>query len=139
MNAVLTGIDLTERAIEHTKTRFDAFGLQSNLSVGDAENLQFEDESFNIIYSWGVLHYTPDMRKAVLEVYRVLKKGGCAKVMIYHKWSVIGFMLWLRYGLLALRPWRGLNFLYSDYLESPGTQAFSVEQAEQIYLKLQRS
>jgi ubiquinone/menaquinone biosynthesis C-methylase UbiE len=49
----LYGIDLTEKAVEHTRTRWSSFGLVSNLSVGDAEELNFPDESFDIVYSWG--------------------------------------------------------------------------------------
>jgi ubiquinone/menaquinone biosynthesis C-methylase UbiE len=74
--ADLYGIDLTKRAVEHTKKRLYAFGLRSNLSVGDAENLDFPDEFFDLVYSWGVLHHTPDTPKAIAEVYRVLKTGG---------------------------------------------------------------
>lgn len=44
--ARLTGIDLTERAVEHTRRRFDLFGLRSDIQVGDAESLPFEDASF---------------------------------------------------------------------------------------------
>ena len=74
--AELYGIDLTERAIEHTCQRMMAFGLVSNLAVGDAENLYFPDEFFDRVYSWGVLHHSPDTTKAIAEVWRVLKDGG---------------------------------------------------------------
>jgi ubiquinone/menaquinone biosynthesis C-methylase UbiE len=74
--ADLFGIDLTERAVEHTRQRLAAFGLSSDLAVGDAEDLDFPDESFDRVYSWGVLHHSPDTPKAVAEVWRVLKPGG---------------------------------------------------------------
>lgn len=130
--AVLYGIDLTERAIDHTTARLSAFDLKSNLAVGDAENLNFPNNSFDQVYSWGVLHHSPDTPKAISEVWRVLKPGGLASIMIYHKWSIVGFMLWIRYGLLRLRPWLTLNKIYSTYLESPGTKAYSVEEAKEM-------
>ena len=74
--AELFGIDLTERAIAHTQHRLTVFGLKSDLAVGDAENLNFPDESFDKVYSWGVLHHSPDTPKAIAEVWRVLKRGG---------------------------------------------------------------
>jgi ubiquinone/menaquinone biosynthesis C-methylase UbiE len=74
--ADLFGIDLTERAVEHTRRRLDLFGLVSKLAVGDAEHLEFQDESFDLVYSWGVLHHTPDTQKAISEVFRVLRRGG---------------------------------------------------------------
>lgn len=53
--------------------------------------------------------------------------------MIYHKWSMVGIMLWLRYALLALRPWQTLADIYSRHLESPGTKAYSVAEAEMLF------
>jgi len=123
--AVLSGIDLTERAVVHTKRRLHLFGLSSELAVGDAENLSFPDATFDIVYSWGVLHHSPDTPRAVSEVHRVLKPGGKALIMVYHKWSMVGAMLWLRYALLAGRPWRGLRSVYAEHLESPGTKAYT--------------
>lgn len=131
--ATLYGIDLTERAVAHTRQRLQAFGLQSTVAVGDAEDLDFTDETFDLVYSWGVLHHSPDTPAAVAEVHRVLKRGGVAKIMIYHKWSMVGVMLWVRYALLALRPWRTLRAIYAEHLESPGTKAYSVREAHQLF------
>ncbi|HYS88778.1 MAG TPA: methyltransferase domain-containing protein [Bradyrhizobium sp.] len=131
--ADLTGIDLTERAIQHTARRLAAFGLSSRLEVGDAERLEFPDESFDCVYSWGVLHHSPDTPKAVSEVWRVLKRGGMAGVMIYHKWSLVGLMLWIRYALLGFQPWLSPSDVYARYLESPGTKAYSVKEARQLF------
>ena len=73
--AELYGIDLTEKAVEHTRKRLAYSGLESNLSVGDAEKLDFSDGLFDLVYSWGVLHHSPNTQKAISEVYRVLKRG----------------------------------------------------------------
>lgn len=131
--ALLSGIDLTERAVEHTRQRLASLGLRSNLAVGDAESLPFPDNSFDIVYSWGVLHHSPDTPRAIQEVYRVLAPGGTARIMIYHTWSMIGLMLWIRYGLLRLRPWRSLASLYAEHLESPGTKAYSIAEARALF------
>ncbi|MDG4550504.1 MAG: class I SAM-dependent methyltransferase [Candidatus Contendobacter sp.] len=130
--ADLWGIDLTERAIEHTRRRLSVFGLTSHLAMGDAEHLDFPDESFDRVYAWGVLHHSPDTPRAIAEVWRVLKHGGEARIMIYHKHSVVGFMLWLRYGLLVGRPWRSWADLYAHHLESPGTKAYTIAEARQL-------
>src|SRR5260370_5143935 len=61
----LTGVDLTPRAIDHVKERFDAYGLKSNVFLGDAENLPFPSKSFDIVYSWGVIHHTPDTQTEI--------------------------------------------------------------------------
>jgi SAM-dependent methyltransferase len=133
--ADLWGVDLTERAVEHTRHRLSCFGLASQIAVGDAENLAFADDSFDVVYSWGVLHHSPDTARAIQEVHRVLKVGGVARIMIYHTWSFIGLMLWVRYGLLRLRPFTTLKSLYSRYLESPGTKAYSVSEAHDLFAR----
>lgn len=131
--AHLSGVDLTPRAIELTTRRFAALGLASDLRVGDAEHLDFPDDTFDLVYSWGVIHHSPDTPKAVDEIFRVLKPGGAAKVMIYHAHSLIGVMLWLRYGLLAGRPLTPLRDIYASHLESPGTKAYTVAEARTLF------
>ena len=85
------------------------------------------------MYSWGVLHHTPDTPRAVREVHRVLRPGGIARVMIYHKYSIIGSLLWLRYALLRGRPFRSLADVYAKHLESPGTKAYSVDEGQRLF------
>lgn len=130
---LLAGIDLTPRAIDFTERSLSLDGLSSLLQVGDAENLPFGDNMFDIVYSWGVLHHSPDTQAAVREVWRVLKPGGKAEVMIYHRWSIVGFMLWCRYALMAGKPWRSLTDIYSEHLESPGTKAYSRAEAAAMF------
>ncbi|MGH9126702.1 MAG: class I SAM-dependent methyltransferase, partial [Acidimicrobiales bacterium] len=109
----LVGIDLTPRAIRFTGSRLRQHGLNPELLIGNAELLPFADNTFDIVYSWGVLHHTPNTEKAIGEVYRVLRPGGEARVMIYHRPSVVGMMLWARYGLLAGHPRRTLKEIYA--------------------------
>jgi SAM-dependent methyltransferase len=130
--ADLHGIDLTDRAIEHAKRRLAAFGLSSTLSVGDAEALHFPDATFDVVYSWGVLHHTPNTVKAFQEVLRVLKPGGRAKIMVYQTWSIVGLMLWVRYAAMRLRPWTSMREIYDRYLESPGTKAYTPREAREL-------
>jgi SAM-dependent methyltransferase len=134
----LSGVDLTPRAIEHTTRRLAEYGLHSRLEVSDAENLPFSAGLFDIVYSWGVLHHSPDTKKAIGEVWRVLRPGGTARVMIYHKYAMVGYMLWLRYGLLAGRPGRTLDDVYAEHLESPGTKAFTKEEARGMFADFSR-
>jgi SAM-dependent methyltransferase len=129
----LTGIDLTDRAVEFTSVRLAFYGFASEVQVGDAEALPFADNSFDLVFSYGVLHHTPDTAQAIREVHRVLRPGGTCRVMIYHKHCMVGYMLWARYGLLALRPFRSLDDIYAHHLESPGTKAFSVQEARWMF------
>jgi SAM-dependent methyltransferase len=123
--ARLTGIDLTQRSIDLVSRRLAAEGLAADLRIADAEALPFEDGTFDVVYSWGVLHHTPDTEQAVAEALRVLKPGGRFTIMLYarHSWVALG--LWGRYGLLRGRPWRTLTDVVANHMESPGTRAFS--------------
>src|SRR5215470_11783055 len=66
-----TGIDLTDAAVDLARRRFELFQLQGTFLKADAEQLDFPDESFDIVYSHGVLHHTPDTAGAIKELYRV--------------------------------------------------------------------
>jgi SAM-dependent methyltransferase len=129
----LAGVDYSLRAVEFTRARLELYGLTPQVFVGDAEHLPFADGSFDLVYSWGVLHHAPDTARAVSEVGRVLRPAGRAQVMIYHRPSVVGYLLWARYGLLAGRPGRRLDDIYAHHLESPGTRAFTVEEARALF------
>lgn len=131
--ALLFGMDLTNRSVGHTRRRFELLGLTPRLMVADAENPPFSDNTFDLVYSWGVLMCTPDTPKAIKEVYRILKPGGVAKVMLYHRYSMVGYMLWFRYAFLRGRPFTPLLDIYMKYLESPGTKAYSVKQARELF------
>ena len=86
----------------------------------------FPDDSFDVVYSYGVMHHSPDTPQCVREARRVLKPGGQARIMIYHHPSVTGAMLWLRYGLLRGKSLRRSVF---DHLESPGTKTYTRREA----------
>jgi SAM-dependent methyltransferase len=128
----LSGIDLTERAIAHTATRLALYDLRSDLRVADAEKLPFRDASFDLVYSWGVLHHSPDTSRAVREVLRVLRPGGVARVMIYHAHSMLHAVVAVR---VARWPAQALTrgCLRPPPRESPGTKAYSRAEARSMF------
>jgi ubiquinone/menaquinone biosynthesis C-methylase UbiE len=83
--AHVTAIDLTPRAVELTRQHLAYRNLSATVAEGNAEQLQFSDDSFDLVASSGVLHHTPDTPRAIRECYRVLKPGGAGKLTFYHK------------------------------------------------------
>lgn len=122
--ALVTGVDLTPRAVAIAGRRLAAEGLEARVEVADAEALPFEDGSFDVVYSWGVLHHTPGTATALREAVRVLAPGGRLKVMLYHRRSWVAAAAWVRFCLLKGR-WRSGLVDAVAHVESPGTQAFT--------------
>jgi 2-polyprenyl-3-methyl-5-hydroxy-6-metoxy-1,4-benzoquinol methylase len=86
--ANITAVDLTEWAVESVRARLEAFGLEGTARQGDAQDLDLEDASFDMVFSWGVIMMGTDMDKALDELVRVLKPGGRLVLMLYHRHSL---------------------------------------------------
>lgn len=111
-----TGIDLTDAAVDLARRRFELFNLPGLFCVADAERLDFQDASFDLVYSHGVLHHTPDTRAAVREIHRVLRPGGRAVVMLYHRDSYnyrVNISLLRRAGVHLLRWNSGVKLVHA--------------------------
>jgi 2-polyprenyl-3-methyl-5-hydroxy-6-metoxy-1,4-benzoquinol methylase len=80
-----TGIDITQNAVALTRQRFDLAGLTGEIKQMDAEHLGFSDESFDFVWSWGVIHHSSHTSQVVREIARVLRPKGKAVVMVYHR------------------------------------------------------
>lgn len=135
--AIATGVDLTEHAVQLVRRRLELEGLQGKVVVADAESLPFEDGTFDRIYSWGVLHHTPDTGRAVQEAIRVAKPGGRMCVMLYARHSWVTYGMWARHALLAGRPFRSLADVLSAHMESEGTKGYTARELEQLFSGLE--
>ncbi len=130
-----TGIDLTAASISHTRGHLDSLGVESGqyvLQQANAEELPFSDESFDLVYSWGVLHHSPRTDVALTEVQRVLRPGGQMKIMVYNKNSWSAWMMWGIHGLLKGRPFKSPKACVFEHLESPGTKSYSIGEASGV-------
>jgi ubiquinone/menaquinone biosynthesis C-methylase UbiE len=86
--ADVTAVDLTPWAVDTTRARLEAFGLAADVFEADAEQLPFEDGSFDLVFSWGVIHHTSNMDRALAELVRVCRPGGQVVLMLYHRRSI---------------------------------------------------
>jgi SAM-dependent methyltransferase len=94
--ADVTAVDLNPVAIAQTRRRFEVFGLKGNIQEMDASALQFDDASFDYVYSWGVLHHSPNLERSLLELLRVLRPNGEYGIMLYNRASIYSWYL-MRY------------------------------------------
>jgi UDPglucose 6-dehydrogenase len=84
--AIYTGIDLSDKSVELTKQRLSVFGLKGDVLQGNIEEIyDLNGKQFDLIYSFGVLHHTPNTEKAIQNIYKMLKQGGEFKLMMYAK------------------------------------------------------
>lgn len=90
----VTALDLTTRAVELTRRRLELAGLRAELVQGNAEKLPFADGEFDFVVSAGVLHHTPDTKRAVLECHRVLRPGGSGMIALYYRTPLLSAPLW---------------------------------------------
>ena len=137
-----TGVDLTPRSVEITRHRFRLYGAEGNFMISDGERLPFQSESFDVVYSNGVLHHTPDTAGSIREVHRVLRPGGAAKVMLYHRNSLNYWVeIILRRGVLGLEFLRGRSteeimsrvIEFSDHDARPLVKVYSRKQVRELF------
>lgn len=136
--AIASGIDLTEEALANLTHCIDMYGLPKpeKLQVADAEHLPFESDSFDLGYSYGVLHHTPNTEKALRELVRAVRPGGEVKVMLYNRFSLCAFIHWIKYALLKGRPWKSFYWVLWNHLESAGTKAYTRRELRQMLAPL---
>lgn len=121
----VTDLDLSAGHLAHARENFALRGLAARFEQGDAENLPFPDASFDLVYSNGVIHHTPRTQVAIDEIFRVLRPGGQAIVMVYREnsiqfWRDILFWRGIRQG--QLRRW-SLGEIMSRSVEISDTGA----------------
>ena len=100
-----TDLDLSAGHLTFAHENFGLRGLKGNFVHHDAERLPFDDGRFDLVYSNGVIHHTPNTVQVIGEIHRVLKPGGQAIVMVYaenslHYWGRLVYALGLAKGML---------------------------------------
>ncbi len=93
------GIDITA---EHIRLARERVGNLARVLRGSGTNIPFPDQSFDYVYSHGVLHHLDQPRRMVEEIFRVLRPGGRFNVHVYALWSYWPPLLMLKHG----RNWK---------------------------------
>ncbi len=111
--AEVYGIDITEEHHKLATLNFKLHNKNALLKICDSANIDFPSTYFDVVYSHGVLHHTPDTVRCISEAYRVLKPGGLFILSLYHKYSAfhVAYKLFyegLLHGKLKKLGYRGL-------------------------------
>jgi SAM-dependent methyltransferase len=140
--ACWSGVDLTSESVDRVRTRlmFRELNYQE-LRQGTVLNLPFADNTFDMVFSHGVLHHVPDIKQAQGEIHRVLRPGGELVIMVYARWSlnyVVSIGMIRRAALLGASPLARVGILKSDPWH--GTLAAHLDNAKKMglfrYLRL---
>jgi ubiquinone/menaquinone biosynthesis C-methylase UbiE len=100
--ASVTAVDLSEKSLEMARKRAEVYGLTGRIRFfhGSAEQLDqiMPPETFDLIYSFGVIHHTPHPDRVLEQVRKYVHPGSTAKIMVYHRRSWKVFWILMTYG-----------------------------------------
>lgn len=130
--AKLTVVELSERSLELTKKRFEIEGLKAEFILGNAEDLSVLGlRRFDLIYSFGVLHHTPNPERAVLEISKHLGLDSQVRLMLYSRYCWKTLWIYLKYGWRE--NWKNLIARYSEAETGcPVTFVYSEEEIDRL-------
>ncbi|MBU2445223.1 MAG: methyltransferase domain-containing protein [Bacteroidetes bacterium] len=134
-------LDLAKEHLRLAKERFIQNNFRGNFIYGDAELSPFKDSSFDAVYSFGVLHHTPDTQKSIDEARRVLKSNGVAMIMLYYKHSYFyWFSLFFVKGILRGNLFKmNMDEIMSRFVEystsgaRPLVKVYTKKQAREMF------
>jgi len=131
--ALAYGIDLTEESLKNVQRRLELYGLKAQeIRLADAEHLPYPSNSFDLVYSWGVIHHSPNTKRCLEEMIRVAKPGGVIKVMIYNRHSLVVLYRYLRTALFKGKPFRTFSTVLFYEMESLGTKGFTPKEVRSM-------
>ncbi len=117
--AVVTGIDLSKIAIDLARKNIGQNRLAADLIVMNGESMQFNEDSFDVVYAHGVLQYTADTKGMIAEIHRVLKPDGEAILMVYNRNSWLNLM-------------RAVTNVPLEHEDAPVLKKFSIGELKQF-------
>ena len=136
--ARVAAIDFTNNAVKSTKDLFKEAGLDGRIMKASALDLPFENNVFDCVYSFGVLHHIPKVEKALKEIHRVLKQDGLVMAMLYNRDSLLfDYSILLRSIKRGLYPKLSIDDITSKYSERiencPYTHAYTKSEAKDLF------
>ena len=93
--AKYTATDLSEESLELAKKRFEVYNKEGNFYLGNSEELSsfVPVETYDLIYSFGVIHHSPYPERIISEIKKYMNKDSVLKIMLYAKDSWKNYMI----------------------------------------------
>jgi 2-polyprenyl-3-methyl-5-hydroxy-6-metoxy-1,4-benzoquinol methylase len=93
--AEYSAVELSDASLELTKKRFEVGGLKGRFVQGNAEEVDrlLAGSRFDLIYSFGVIHHTPNPRAVIESARRLIAPDGELRIMLYAKNSWKSIMI----------------------------------------------
>lgn len=137
--ASVVSTDFTGSAVQLTGELFREAGLNAQVVQANATALPFPNDSFDCVYSFGVLHHIPAIDQALSEIKRVLTPGGLVMAMLYHRDSLlygysIVYLRGIKEGLLPELTVDELLARFSERREdNPYTKVYTKQEAHDLF------
>ena len=138
--ARVTAVELSQKSLDLAQRRAQVFGLQDRIRFiqGNAEELQnfLAAETFDLVYSFGVIHHSPHPERILKRIQDYLSAGGTLKIMVYNRLSWKALWILLRYG--KGRFWRAKELIarYSEAQNGcPITYTYSPREMRRLLQK----
>ena len=93
--ATYTGTDLSTESLDLAKKRFKVYNNEGNFYLGNSEELSsfVPVETYDLIYSFGVIHHSPHPEKIISEIKKYMNKDSTLKIMLYASESWKNYMI----------------------------------------------
>jgi len=145
-DAYITATDISVKSLEIAEKRFEVYGLKGNFYLGNAEELSsfLPIKSYDLIYSFGVIHHTPNPEKVIEEIKKYCRRGTEVKVMLYAKYSFKAIWASIKYGKCKFWKMSETIQKYSEaQVGSPVTYRYSKREIKNLFkdfdlLKIQK-
>jgi len=135
--AEVSAVELSEKSLDLARKRAEIFGFQDRIKFYcvNAEELSraVPLEPYDLIYSFGVIHHTPNPEKVMEEINKYSKEGTVIKIMVYYSFSWKVFWILINYGKGAFWKLKELIARHSEaQTGSPVTYTYSRKEAREL-------
>ena len=138
---IMYDLDLSSGHLKLARRNFELRGLTSTFRHGDGETIPFPDDMFDLVYSNGVIHHTPNTAKVINEIYRVLKPGGRCIIMVYAEnsleyWRNLFFHIGLAHRMLdtnSMGEIMSCNVEISEHGAKPLVKAYTAKRLREMF------